>query len=251
MPLRPKFCMCFQCKTNTEEGKYVDRTTFQTYQLHDQARVTQLEKERELHGARVAQDENPSTPEGENFDLDAAPSGLDSLTSEPNLSPPQPFEVPHNQGIEHQDEPLDANELEDVAPYDEMKSTIKHVLIRVQAEWDNKKMSIELQDYILDQMFSGLELPTKPGNEKLGDVFRKMPRDWKGDLECPSTTPSSFKRLLTIYKKWGMVEPQRWRMCLGIEQYAHEPILLAPSEDDIDERNAASRCGCTNPTKLK
>ena len=135
----------------------------------------------------MAQDENPSTPEGENFDFDAAPSGLDPLTSEPNLSPSQPFEVPHNQGIEHQDEPLDANELEDVAPYDEKKSTVK------QAEWDNKKMSIELQDYMLDQMFSGLELLTELGNEKLGDVFRKMLRDWKEDLEGPSTTLSSFK----------------------------------------------------------
>ena len=174
----------------------------------------------------MAQDENPSTPKGENFDLDADFSGLDPLTSEQNLSPAQPFEVPHNQGIEHQDEPFDENELEDAAPYDEMKSTMKHVLIRVQAEWDDKKMSIELQDYMLDQMFSGLELPTEPGNEKLGDVFRKMPRDWKGDLEGPSTTPSSFKRLLTIYKKWGMVEPQRWRMCLGTEQYVTNQLCL-------------------------
>jgi hypothetical protein len=77
-----------------------------------------------------------------------------------------------------------------------------------------------------------------------------MPAGWKGDLD--GIVPSSFKKLTKLQKKWGLVEPRRYRMCLGIEDCAHEPLIFGPIEEDKYEHRKVVQCNCQSPQdKLK
>ena len=121
----------------------------------------------------------------------------------------------------------------------------------MQEVWDSKGMSIEWHNYMLKQLFGHL-LPNENVDnvnykDGIGALIRKMPLDWIDDLEGPPSTPTSFKRLIGLYKKWGLVEPKRWRMCLGTKEYSHEPLILPPAEEDSYDRNKIIKCSCVPP----
>jgi len=128
-------------------------------------------------------------------------------------------------------------------------------VIKVQEVWDSKGMSIDLQDYMLKELFGHLrnsdnsvELEYQDG---LGALLRKMPPHWTGSIEGPSSTPSSFRHLIGLYKRWGLVEPNRWRMCLGTKDYGHEPLILPPTEEDTYDGSKFIQCSCLPPANKR
>ena len=140
--------------------------------------------------------------------------------------------------------------IEDRGPLLQMK--IKNLIIKMQAEWDNKGMSVDLQDWTLRQIFEGLpcindESSTNFNEDRLAYLIKKMPLEWDGSLEGPGSTPSSFKLLVRLYKRWGLVQPKRWRMCVGTRNYSHEPFILQPTEEDGYDGKKYIACSCTPP----
>jgi hypothetical protein len=46
------------------------------------------------------------------------------------------------------------------------------------------------------------------------------------------------------YKKWSLIEPRQYQICLGIEDGSHELLIFKPIEDDKYEDRKPSHCQC-------
>jgi hypothetical protein len=144
---------------------------------------------------------------------------------------------------------IDAEPKED--PLVQRKDTIKHTIIEIQANWDDKGVTTELQKYMFNQIFGGLEASTNPADldlsheHRLGALIREIPTGWKGDLD--SIVPNSFKKLIKLQKKWDLMEPRRYLMCLGTEDCAHEPLIFGPIDKDKYEDRKVVQCSCDPP----
>ena len=133
---------------------------------------------------------------------------------------------------------------------------MKDLVIKIQAEWDNKGVPVECQDWTLRHIFEGLSSTADdhPGvsiEDRLAPLIRAMPEDWDGSLEGPASIPSSFQTLLRLYKTWGLVQPKRWRMCLGTRKYEHEPFILPPAEEDGYDGSQYVACTCNPPNDMR
>jgi len=87
--------------------------------------------------------------------MDPPSSRLAPLTSKPIISLLQSIEVPSNQRTKDQEECLAVDESQDVDSLDEIKSTIKHVLIKVQAEWSTTPLSSKKVPYNVQKVGHG------------------------------------------------------------------------------------------------
>jgi hypothetical protein len=133
-----------------------------------------------------------------------------------------------------------------------LQMKIKNLIIKKQVELDSKGMSMDLQDWTLRQIFEGLpcindESSTNLNEDILAYLIKKMLLEWVGSLEGPDSTLSSFKLLVRLYKRWGLVQPKRWRMCVGTRNYSHEPFILQHVEEDGYDGNKYITCSCTPP----
>lgn len=125
-------------------------------------------------------------------------------------------------------------------------------LIELQTLCDSHGCSQAMQGDLLHMLFSRLGVNNdnaQPWERTFGDVFKYMPMTWKGEL-VGSTKPDSWKKLMGIYKKLGIIEPQRWRMCVGTTEYVHEPFILSPNEEDNCTRMSDKLCNCNPPNRV-
>ena len=143
-----------------------------------------------------------------------------------------------------------------VDPIDlELKWTLKHKLINLQSEWDEQCISRKYQGKLLGHIFGNLRRGeddnlVPPSEQTFGEVFRRMPPTWKGEI-AGHVVPSSWRNLMTAYKKWGLGEPSRWRMCVGTENNIHDAVLLQPSDEDVYEGNNILSCSCNPPENIR
>lgn len=221
-------CECSKCRRFTIRGvdvgyKMIDFRTQQAHQRIEENLQRRMSVQLEAFAERdISSDEDLPIPEEDDFE------------GEPTLHVPMDVE----------EENIDGR------PFN-LQDFFKNKIIEVQEVWDSKGMSIEWHNYMLKQLFGHL-LPNENIDnvnykDGIGALIRKMPLDWIDDLEGPPSTPTSFKRLIGLYKKWGLVEPKRWRMCLGTKEYSHEPLILPPAEEDSYDRNKIIKCSCVPP----
>jgi hypothetical protein len=136
--------------------------------------------------------------------------------------------------------------------FDKMKGLMQAKLIEIQKLCDSHGCSQSMQGDLLHMLFSGLRYNNdhlQPWERTFGDVFRAMPMTWKGEV-AGGTVPSSWKELMTIYKKLGMIEPKRWRMCVGNVDNVHDPIIFSPSLEDGCSRMSDKLCNCLSPNRV-
>jgi hypothetical protein len=161
-----------------------------------------------------------------------------------------PEQIPESEDFQQSPILEPVHTIEDRGPHLQVK--IKNLIIKMQAERDNKGMSVDLQDWTLPQIFEGIpcindESSTNLFEDRLAYLIKKMPLEWDGSLEGPDSTPYSFKLLVRLYKRWGLVQPKRWRMCVGTRNYSQEPFILQPAEEDGYDGNKYIACSCTPP----
>jgi hypothetical protein len=80
-------------------------------------------------------------------------------------------------------------------------------------------------------------------NLPLGALLAHFSKDWDGNLDG-FNAPNSWNSLMYMYRHLGMIEPQRWRMCVGIANCEHGGILFSSSPEDDYEAHSAKRCKC-------
>ncbi|MCO5607388.1 hypothetical protein L7F22_061584 [Adiantum nelumboides] len=128
-------------------------------------------------------------------------------------------------------------------------------LVHLQATLDHHRASIKLQDDILRVLFEGL-CPSK-GKKSIGNnpkpclasLLIKKSVDWNGCLDG-TPIPSNFSKLLRLYKEKGMVSPQEWKLCIGNDTLTHDPQLLHPSLEDVEEAEGL-KCLCEDSVSLR
>ncbi|MCO5595320.1 hypothetical protein L7F22_049361 [Adiantum nelumboides] len=128
-------------------------------------------------------------------------------------------------------------------------------LVHLQATLDHHRASIKLQDDILRVLFEGL-CPSK-GKKSIGNnpkpylasLLIKKSVDWNGCLDG-TPIPSNSSKLLQLYKEKGMVSPQEWKLCIGNDTLTHDPQLLHPSLEDVEEAEGL-KCLCEDSVSLR
>ena len=65
---------------------------------------------------------------------------------------------------------------------------MKDLVIKIQAEWDNKGVPVECQDWTLRHIFEGLSSTADddPGvslEDRLAPLIGAIPKDWDGSLD--------------------------------------------------------------------
>jgi len=106
---------------------------------------------------------------------------------------------------------LQVDVMQNYGPY--LQKKMKIFIIKMQAQWDNKGMPLELQDWTLHQIFEGLinindDFSTVSTKDRLAPLIRMMPEDWDGSLEGHASTPSSFKSLICYIKGGALYSPR-------------------------------------------
>ena len=134
---------------------------------------------------------------------------------------------------------------------DQSFNAIRHAFIKMQSDWDSFGCSISCQDSMMRYLFDGLNPKGLQDDvPKFGAIFRHMAEDWKGELD-EGQVVKSWKNLMKMYRNSGMVDPRRYRMCIGsTEENIHDAIILEPSVEDTYEGNDVVNCTC-NPPKMK
>jgi hypothetical protein len=154
---------------------------------------------------------------------------------------------------ETQNENLQLSELNVAikADYDAQRHTVESTLlvklIDIQKMWDNHEVSLELQGYKLSELFGGFndsEMPVE--KQTLGRLLSQLTEDWDGHLEGVRA-PTSWVKLVKTYSTLDMIKPNRWKMCVGTEEFGHEPNVYPPSKEDIYTTGQIVRCQCDPP----
>ena len=130
-------------------------------------------------------------------------------------------------------------------------NAIRHAFIKMQSDWNSSNCPISCQDSTMRHLFDGLN-PEDPVEvePKFGAIFRRMDAEWKGELD-EGQVVNTWTKLIKMYKNRGMVEPKRYRMCIGsTEENMHEAIILEPSNEDMYEGAKVVNCTC-HPPKMK
>lgn len=139
---------------------------------------------------------------------------------------------------------MNAPRLPQMSGYEAVVSRVLYL----QSRLDKHGVSTDSQDEILEELFKGfpacltgrnIDLQNVP----LGASLASLLADWDGDLGG-FNAPKSWSSLMYMYKHLGVIEPQRWRICVGTEDYEHDGILIPPSAEDNYEAHSAMRCEC-------
>jgi len=72
--------------------------------------------------------------------------------------------------------------------------------------------------------------------------------DWNGDLGGVQA-PTTWKQLMKIYRGLGMVEAQKWRLCIGDDATSHAPTVLKPHKEDCSDLKLD--CLCNPKSRVK
>ncbi|MCO5612717.1 hypothetical protein L7F22_066986 [Adiantum nelumboides] len=124
----------------------------------------------------------------------------------------------------------------EVQEYD-MDEDILQWIVDIQMLWDHCKAPKFLQDEMLRRLFSGTCVAK--GKQSGGTAKKKSfislilekQSLFNGDPK-KIEAPHNLDQLLRIYESMGMVQLQRWRLCIGKSRQQHPPKLYEPSKED-------------------
>lgn len=129
-----------------------------------------------------------------------------------------------------------------------LEQAILNQIIYVQSVCDAQGAGIGLQDFLMKQFLGGFtstgqvaEAQVNLDHQPLGLLMSQLPVGWDGTLEGYSI-PKSWKKLMDMYSQLGMVTPERWRLCVGTVEYAHEGVVLRPSDEDCYRSGRILQC---------
>lgn len=128
-----------------------------------------------------------------------------------------------------------------------LEQAILSQIINVQSVCDSHGASIGLQDFLLKQFLGGFDTKEVAGeevnfdNQPLGFLLSELPVGWDGKLQGHKV-PDSWKKLMEMYIDLGMVTPERWRLCVGTLDFAHEGVLFPPSLEDCYKSGHVQQC---------
>ena len=120
--------------------------------------------------------------------------------------------------------------------------------IKLQTLFDKSHMSMGLQGQILCILFYSRDSHSRNGEEvfdvgklSLGKLLTLKAKEGNPELSSVAL-PTSWKQLISLYRKLGMPKAQRWRICVGPDDSLHEPQLLPPNEEDVIDGRLESCC---------
>ncbi|KAL3697258.1 hypothetical protein R1sor_011334 [Riccia sorocarpa] len=122
---------------------------------------------------------------------------------------------------------------------------VQEKVFRVLALLDEHRCSLAMQNSLLHILFANihkdpisvvpnwvnLQLRQAPSNHHELSLARLMTlagSNWKGGDkgEC---TPASLARTAETFQHRGLVDPQKWDMCIGDGSFTHGPVLYGPN----------------------
>ena len=104
-------------------------------------------------------------------------------------------------------------------------------IVELQIMWDETFIPIGVQDSMLHQLFGSLQQEPKVFEHGmidyselfLGRLLTIVGPQWQGDIGGGVVAPASWKQLRVFYKSLGLVETQRFRLCVGSTEVSHVP----------------------------
>lgn len=148
------------------------------------------------------------------------------------------------------DEPIDPPIV--FASVDELQgpslcNQILEKIIEFQALWDEHQIPIKAQDKMLELLFGdmGGRRVGRSGKCKkpsLSKLLVQLPKSWDGTLDG-IRVPACWEQLNSMFNGLGMIQSQRYRLCIGPDDNRHDIELLQPSEEDVYAGNAIL-CSC-------
>ncbi|KAI5064766.1 hypothetical protein GOP47_0019461 [Adiantum capillus-veneris] len=131
-------------------------------------------------------------------------------------------------------------------------------IIQFQTLSDEYQVPISGQDEMLRLLFGdmgGAKIGKDDSNREdpsLSKILVRFEHDWDGFLFDNYRVPACWDQLQSLFQGLGMVQPLRYRVCMGEEGNRHEPELLRPSKEDNYEGCSVEICACiTNSRKRK
>ncbi|MCO5560550.1 hypothetical protein L7F22_014165 [Adiantum nelumboides] len=126
----------------------------------------------------------------------------------------------------------------------QLNDKILQKIIEMQALWDEHQVSIEFQDRMLKLLF---DKKSNKNSESLSTLLVQLSPSWDGSLGGISV-PTSWTQLNTLYRSLGMVDKERYLICMGSKNNAHSPILYEPIAEDSYVGNVVL-CRCEGQKK--
>ncbi len=130
------------------------------------------------------------------------------------------------------------------------KQALTNKIVELQEKWDVSQVPINLQDYMLHQLFGSLqEEPNVFEDGRLDYGALPIGRllivvGLEPELIRGFSLPTSWKQLHNLYRELGLVAIERWRFCIGSTQAPHVPHLMSPSVEDLYEGFEVVHCEC-------
>lgn len=111
-------------------------------------------------------------------------------------------------------------------------------ILEMQSMWDQYKAPKGMQDKMLRKLFS--DVGTSKGKKCVGarkkksllSLFVEKPTSWIKESKR-NRLPCNMDQLLRQYERMGMIQPQRWRLCIGKNGHQHAPKVYEPSQEDL------------------
>ncbi|MCO5581568.1 hypothetical protein L7F22_035456 [Adiantum nelumboides] len=126
----------------------------------------------------------------------------------------------------------------------QLNDKILQKIIEMQDLWDEHQVSIEFQDRMLKLLF---DKKSNKNSESLSTLLVQLSSSWDGSLGGISV-PTSWTQLNTLYRSLGMVDKERYLICMGSKNNTHSPILYEPIAEDSSVGNVVL-CRCEGQKK--
>lgn len=226
---RRVWCMCSVCKVLDGGGRFLSHTSANYHARRD----------------AILQTRTINMDLGVNNDIAEGRDDQACDTSSSSSNCPPDFEI-ENDDLALVDEEVLLEGVVNVQRHT-VESALLVKLMDIQKMWDNHEVSLELQGHMLNEFFGGFnggEIALE--KQSLGRLLSQVTENWNGQLEG-MRAPSSWTKLVSTYSALGMIKPKRWKMCVGTEEFAHEPNVFPPSTEDIYTTSQIVQCQCDPP----
>jgi hypothetical protein len=138
-----------------------------------------------------------------------------------------------------------------------LKQALTNKIVELQEKWDVSQVPINLQDYMLHQLFGSLQKePNALEDGKLNYGVLPIGRlltlvSLKPKLIRGFSLPTSWKQLHNLYKELGLVATERWQLCTMSTQTPHDPHMMSLSVNDLYEGFEVVCCECGPNSRQK
>ncbi len=131
-----------------------------------------------------------------------------------------------------------------------LKQALTNKIVELQEKWDVSQVPINLQDYMLHQLFGSLQKePNALEDGKLDYGVLPIGRlltlvGLKPKLIRGFSLPTSWKQPHNLYKELGLVATERWQLCTMSIETPNDPHMMSLSVEDLYEGFEVVRCEC-------